>query len=248
MLNFDLLELRYRPFPIGVIRPALDEDVYAECLRTFPEVDQFEYIADVGHKWSLSEKCASNHYKNLVKSEPVWRTLHQWVKSREFIESAFEALAERNVDLGYESLSLAHRAQRRLKAIWRGRGRSADRYLARFEFSMLPAAGGSVLPHTDNPDKVITIVISMVGDGEWSAEFGGGTDILQPYDDELSFDYLNDRHPKYSELEVLDTYPFMTNQAVVFAKTFNSWHGVRPMTNPDTNSMRRSLTINIEAR
>jgi hypothetical protein len=34
---------------------------------------------------------------------------------------------------------------------------------------------------------------------------------------------------------------------VVFAKTFNSWHCVRPMTGPDAQVWRRSLTINIEA-
>ena len=43
------------------------------------------------------------------------------------------------------------------------------------------------------------------------------------------------------------TYPFLANQAVVFTKTFNSWHAVRPMTGADSQAMRRSLTINIEA-
>jgi hypothetical protein len=111
----------------------------------------------------------------------------------------------------------------------------------------LPASGGSVLPHTDNPEKVITLVISMVGEGEWSQEYGGGTDVLLPYDEKLSFDQLNDRHPDYKEFEILHTYPFAPNQAVMFAKTFNSWHAVRPMTGPDNGLMRRSLTINIEA-
>ena len=49
------------------------------------------------------------------------------------------------------------------------------------------------------------------------------------------------------QVEILETYPFQSNQAVVFAKTFNSWHCVRPMTGPDAQVWRRSLTINIEA-
>ena len=45
---------------------------------------------------------------------------------------------------------------------------------------------------------------------------------------------------------VLDTFAFEPNQAVIFVKTFNSLHSVRPMTAPDRERMRRSLTINIE--
>jgi hypothetical protein len=247
MLNLDLLDLRYRPFPIGSIRPAMSEDLYAECLREFPDSELFEYIGEIGHKVSLSEKYAARNYQHLVTKNPVWRTMHQWIKSREFIESAFEALSSRGVDLGYQTPSWSRRMQQRIRSMWRGRGRRADLYSARFEFSMLSAAGGSVLPHTDNPEKVITIVISMVGDGEWPAEFGGGTDVLEPRDEKLTFDRLNDRRPDFGEFEILETYPFQSNQAVVFAKTFNSWHCVRPMTGPDAQVWRRSLTINIEA-
>ena len=37
-----------------------------------------------------------------------------------------------------------------------------------------------------------------------------------------------------------------TNQAVMFVRTFNSWHSVRPMLGTGSPAMRRSLTINIE--
>jgi hypothetical protein len=48
-------------------------------------------------------------------------------------------------------------------------------------------------------------------------------------------------------MEVLETFPFEPNQAVVFVKTFNSWHSVRPMTGRGSPAMRKTLTINIEA-
>lgn len=247
MLNFDLLDMRYQPYPIGAIRPAMAEDVYAECLRAFPDTELFEYIGNVGHKFSLSEKYAAKNYKRLIKREPIWKAMHSWVKSSEFLESTFAALSQRDVDLGYDVPSASQRVQRRIKNFRRGRGRRHERYSARFEFSMLPAAAGSVIPHTDNPEKVVTIVISMVGEGEWTAGDGGGTDVLRPYDEKLSFERLNDRRPACEEFEILHTFPFLPNQAVVFTKTFNSWHGVRPMTGRDSQSMRRSLTINIEA-
>jgi hypothetical protein len=48
-------------------------------------------------------------------------------------------------------------------------------------------------------------------------------------------------------MEVLDTFEFTPNQVVVFVKTFNSWHSVRPMTGAGSPLMRKTLTINIEA-
>jgi hypothetical protein len=49
-------------------------------------------------------------------------------------------------------------------------------------------------------------------------------------------------------MEVIDTYDFRPNQAVMFVRTFNSWHSVRPMQGKGSPAMRRTLTINIEER
>jgi hypothetical protein len=46
---------------------------------------------------------------------------------------------------------------------------------------------------------------------------------------------------------VLDTFEFTPNQVVLFVKTFNSWHSVRPMTANGSSLMRKTLTSNIEA-
>ena len=47
-------------------------------------------------------------------------------------------------------------------------------------------------------------------------------------------------------MEIIDSYPFEPNQAVIFVKTYNSWHSVRPMQGAGSKAMRRTLTINIE--
>ncbi len=49
-------------------------------------------------------------------------------------------------------------------------------------------------------------------------------------------------------MELIDSFEFQPNQAVIFVKTFNSWHSVRPMTASDPSLMRRTLVINIETR
>ena len=100
---------------------------------------------------------------------------------------------------------------------------------ARFEFSMLPADGGSVIPHTDAPGKLITLVVSMVKEGEWNPALGGGTEVNRPKDHRLAYNELN-RQAEFADVEALDTFEFTPNQAVIFVKTFNSWHCVRPMT------------------
>ena len=112
---------------------------------------------------------------------------------------------------------------------------------------MLPSNGGHVVPHTDATRKVVTLVVSMVDDGEWNREFGGGTDLNRPRDVHLSFNHTN-RLADFDDMEILDTYEFTPNQAVVFVKTFNSWHSVRPMTGTGTSIMRKTLTINIEIK
>jgi len=85
-------------------------------------------------------------------------------------------------------------------------------------------------------------VFSMVRPGEWDEAWGGGTDMLRATDPRRSYNYVN-RYLGFDEVEVLHTFPFQPNQAVVFVKTFNSLHCVRPMTGPE-GAMRRTLTVN----
>jgi hypothetical protein len=115
----------------------------------------------------------------------------------------------------------------------------------RFEFSMLPVDGGYILPHTDMPKKLVSFVVPIFEDGEWDRAFGGGTDINCAKDPRHAFNRLNEKL-SFDDTEVLHSYPFAANQCLVFIKTFNSLHSVRPMTGTGSTAMRRSLTVNIE--
>ncbi len=86
----------------------------------------------------------------------------------------------------------------------------------------------------------------VVRPGEWNRAYGGGTDVNRPKDPKLTFNLLN-RRAEFDEMEVLHTFDFEPNQAILFIKTFNSWHSVRPMTGNGSDLMRRTLTINIES-
>jgi hypothetical protein len=248
MFSFDHLQFRYEPFPIGVAAPLMEEGVYREFVAGYPGLERFVDLSEVGYKYSLSEKNNPRVYHQLVRSRPVWREFHQWVKSDAFVQAVLDALKERHLDLGYSMLSPGRRFARRLTKLVKGHPCDSSRRLgARFEFSMLPVDGGHVLPHTDSPGKIVTLIVSILEDGEWDPAFGGGTDMNRLRDPQYSFNRLN-RQGRFEDMEVIDTYDFRPNQAVMFVRTFNSWHSVRPMQGRGSPAMRRTLTINIEER
>jgi len=240
---------RYTPFPIGLVKPVMPDSRYGELVANFPPIElfeSFEQMGKKGRKFTLSAKENQKRYDGFVQGNPLWREFQRWIKSRDFVYGALEMLARHEIDLGYRYVPPAQRAVRRAKGLVRGRRMASYVPLeARFEFSALPADGGNLPPHTDAPAKIVTMILSVLEEGEWNPAFGGGTDVNWPKDDTRSFNQIN-RVAGFDEMEVLHTYPFTPNQCVVFVKTFNSWHSVAPMHGP-AGKLRRTLTINIEA-
>jgi hypothetical protein len=246
MFRYDHLHFRREPFPIGLARRILDESTYRELLASYPPIERFTALTKVGTKYTLSERFNPRDYADVIRTTPAWREFHRYVKSDAFIASLLETLREHHIDLGFDiSRSRVLRRLGVLLAAVRGQGSREPLLTSRFEFSMLPAKGGHVIPHTDGPSKIVTLVLTMVDDDEWESSWGGGTDVVWPRDVERSFNQVN-AQLDFDEVDVIDTFEFAPNQAVVFIKTFNSWHAVRPMTGSDPNAMRRTLTINIE--
>lgn len=246
--SYDNLRFRYEPFPIGIARPLMDETIYKELLATYPPMDLFESYMEYGKdaiKYALTEKLNAKRYYQFIRSTPIWRDFHTWITRGNFVREALAVLRQHNIDLDCEYQDRAQRIMERLNNLRKGRLCSHQPPLmARFEFSALPANGGMVVPHTDARRKLVTFVVSMVRDGEWDLRYGGGLNLNRPRDTRLNYNQVN-RHASFDEMEVIDTYEFMPNQAVVFIKTFNSWHSVRPMTGVDSTAFRKTLTINI---
>lgn len=253
MFNLDAAQVRYQPFPVAFIKSVFAPDLYQEMLEAWPETDRFLYMPKLGRKYSLSEVNNAREYHAFIKSQPVWQRFHDVVKSEAFIRSIVEFLAERGVDLDLSRKMVVTnrpgaRLGLRLSEILRGAALLERRRIplrSRFEFSMMPGDGGSILPHTDAPAKLITIVVSMVAPGEWKPEYGGGTSVVWPKDERRSFNFKN-TFMEFDEVENLDCYEFDSNQCMIFVKTFNSWHAVEPISAPHPDMFRRSLTINFE--
>src|SRR4030095_2113636 len=123
-------------------------------------------------------------------------------------------------------------------------GRPADSFVSRFEFSALPTNGGSQRPHTDSPRKVVTLVLSLMKEGEWLPGWGGGTSICRPKDKALYSNYAN-QYLDFDDVEVVDTLPFAPNAGVMFVKTSVSWHCVTPINVPDDGPIRKTVAISL---
>ena len=245
---YDHFQFQYEPFPIGLGKPLMAENVYKEFLDNYPSLDIFKSIPNkIGNKYSLSERFNSKEYKDFIRSSPLWLEFHRWIKSDEFVNGIMDMLREHHIDLGYGLPPLPRKQymMKFMRNLKRGKILRSVKLASRFEFSMLPAAGGHVLPHTDAPSKIVTMIVSMLREGEWKPAFGGGTDVNWPKSTDLSFNRLN-RKADFEDMDVLHTYEFTPNQGVLFVKTFNSWHSVRPMTGVNPERMRKTLTINIE--
>lgn len=246
MLNFSEPLFDYEPYPVCYVKDILPADTYQKLVATYPDKDLFKYMPNLGHKYSLSEANNPDTYRKFLSETPEWKGFYDHVKSPGFVHEVLDMLARNNVDLGLRRLRFVSGTGDRKTSLF-SRIRRQTEVSARFEFSMMPANGGQIRPHTDAPQKLITLVFSMMEPGEWNHDWGGGTAICLPRDRTKIFNHLNKALP-FEDVETLKTFPFEENQCVLFVKTYNSWHHVSPMTGPDDAPLRKTLTINIETR
>lgn len=248
MFRFDHADFLYEPYPIGLVKPIMEKDLYDCLVDSFPPVELFQFMPKFGNKYTLSEKFNADAYHDYIKQSPRWRELHRWIKSEDFFRAVIDMLYDNHIDMGMKKAHFSGRSvwPWRMHELSKGRWPRGDKaFRTRFEFSMLPADGGYVTPHTDVPRKVITLVVSMVRNGDWDPGLGGGTEVNRPKDPKNAFNYQNEQLG-FDEIDRLHCFEFGPNQCVIFVKTFNSLHCVRPMTTAGSTAMRRTLTINIE--
>lgn len=253
LFQFNKIEMDYDPYPIGYVPQIFRPEVYAELAQTYPALDLFAFMPKLGLKYSLSQLNNPDRYHQFIESTPAWKRVYEEVKSPQFVANVIESLDGCKVDLGlrgrYEVINaekdgFSRRLQKAVSCLKKGHpGRLGIK--TRFEFSVLPADGGHIRPHTDAANKLITLVVSCISDGEWNSAHGGGTAVLRPKDVTENYNH-NNRYLEFDATETIKTFPFVPNQCVVFVKTFNSLHAVSPMSGAGSTAMRKTLTINLE--
>ena len=225
----------------------MEDRLYRNLVESYPPVELMRKYDRPGQVfYYLNEHKTGEQYHSWIADHPAWRNFHRWVKSEAFLRSTMEMLLERHIDLGY--FRPRPGALRRIRSVLGSlkRGRIPAVYgslYARFEFVALSGEGGAVLPHTDAPSKLVTIVLSMTQDGQWDASYGGGLDVNVKKNPTKSYGNLNPKI-EFDEVDTIRTFEYVPNQEVVFVKTHNSWHSVRPLAGPP-DAFRRTVGINI---
>lgn len=221
-LNLNGIVWRDEPYSIGCVTPVLDPLTYKILTTSFPPLPLFKAFGGENKKWSLSQVNNQDQYHAFLNQTPLWKAFYDSVKAPIFIQRVREALEAHGIDVLKYHKNLT----------------------TRFEFSILPADGGCIRPHTDIPSKLITLVVSMLPRVEdWDQAWGGGTDVLIPKAGQPS---LQDYKADYDCFDIAHTYPYQPNQCVVFVKTPTSWHAVNSMLGTGSNALRKTLTINVE--
>jgi len=210
------ISMEYDPYPVGYFCPAFVPDTYDTLQAAWPDESRFVKIPELGNKLSLSRTNNGKFWLKVIKSKP-WNLFHRAVSSNSFIKRIIRILHEKEIDIFI----------------------SDEKLSTRWEFSMLPGEGGSIIPHTDSPHKIITFIFSFSDD--WP-EGDGGTEIYKTKHPKMSFNFMNRQIP-WKDIVFLRSMPFCGNQCTLFVKTFNSLHGVRPLDVP--GKMRKTITVNI---
>lgn len=242
-LRFENAEFDYEPYPICYIPNFLDEDLYKKLCDTYPDQDLFSSEIYAGKKFALSEIINNENYYKFLDNNEHWKEFFNRIKTKEFVEEVFQFLRDNNIDLRVNKFRYTPNINKKQSKLLSAFSKKPT-MKTRFEFSSLPANDGAVYAHTDVPAKMVTFVISFMHPGEWQQEWGGGTEVVMPKDRTLVYNQSNFPLP-VEEVDVLKTFPFVPNQAVLFIKTYNSWHAVHPMTGPE-GKLRKTVTLNIE--
>jgi hypothetical protein len=259
MISLENFQYRYQPFPIGVAQPFIDPDLYLDLAASFPSPEQFPLFRTDStgqhRKLSLSARSHPRALARFLAVHPSWRALYRYLYSTEFVESVLVHLEDRGIRVTKRrSRGLARWINLLAPTLSEGRTPRLEKLVytlprklggisSKVEFSAIPGRDGGLMPHTDAPGKLVTLVVAFPNPGEWEPDYGGATSIVEPKDERQYFNRLNDTLP-FDDVTVLRTVEHQPNQAMLFVKTFNSWHAVMPTTGP-ADRWRKTLTINI---
>lgn len=262
MIRLENFVFSYKPFPVGVARPFIEPALYESLAATYPTPEVFaRFREDSSGRYSKFSLSARNNGRQLVDfldRHPAWRRLYEYFYSGDFVDAVLDHLERHDIQVvRRRSSGLARRLNRLAPKLSDGRLPRVERLLysaprklggisSKVEFSALPATDGGLMPHTDAEGKLVTLVIAFPTEGEWRDEFGGGTSIVEPKDERRYFNRFNRTLP-FDEVDVLRVVEYRPNQAMLFIKTFNSWHAVMPTHGP-AGQWRKTMTVNIMGR
>jgi len=242
LLSNRLEKVVLEPFCFFAIDDYLPEDLYRSLLASYPESTHYAYNQEGKMGFRSSED--PDAMARFGEEHPEWKALVDFFGSDEFLYDAETTLRR-------ALIAARGRAARRpwYNCTHRKVSDNPLRYLLQepvrttYQFSMLPS-GGVVVPHTDAPRKLVSLLLYFRDPG-WQDAWGGGTEFYAPLDPARARGWgATDRIP-FEEFKTLGVTDFVGNRLAGFVRSGVSYHGVRPPTCP-ADAARKALLINIK--
>lgn len=248
VLNGNTADMCYVPKPLAVLRTALDaaqNDLPANSLSGGSLLGN---LATFPCMLNLSEKWNTANYRNFLHENRPWNMFHAGFKSNEVSQRTVKFLYCNSVELTLQGAlrSASYhlwRAVRILKRVYlAARGLRLPK---RFEFSSLRAGDEQVRSQTGAARKAVTLVLTMMKEGEWQTTCGGGPGVNTTRDVRYAFNWQNNIVP-WDKIEIADTSPLVPSQRTAFVRIRNSLRSVREITENRSHALRKSCTTVIE--
>lgn len=242
--GIETMDLKYsyqveqsQPFTIFTIPEFIEKETFDDCFRHFPS-DLSLFLSDNRGKHRIENFSPA---MARLKALPQWKSIFARFQSRPFF-NAVMALDNGRQDLVPFSLNpITNFINIHLL------GKTP--YYISFEFSIIEP-GGSIAPHTDSKNKIVTMMLYFPTKGQASAK-GLGTDF---YDFDAAktekyenYDNVHNDAGQFPEFEndsqVTFTSQYDGRHLVGFFRNAYSWHSVTIEAVPD-DGKRRSLNVN----
>ena len=194
-------KVQKEPFPFFSIENVFPEDFYQELLQHFPEDEHFQALSEKGvvRPGTYGQRlCFSLDDKSLLSLSffqmMFWIRLVQQLKSEAFISALIRTLGVSLVGMNPDLTLVSDRSDY------------------------------SIGPHTDYPQKVLTLLFYFPQDGKQKEL---GTSVYEPIDP--TFRCEGFKHHPFDGFKRVYSAPFVPNSLFGFVKSDNSFHGVEPI-------------------
>ena len=248
MINFKNYNFFYDPFPHCTINEFLEPDVYINLCKEFPNID---FLKKIKEKKSDQNKFEKFRLDNLdknksffiknINSKNTLNNFYEYINSNQFLNELINFLMINHIDL---RININKKFIEKILNKIRKRELFID-----FEFSSISVDGGFISPHTDGGNKILGFVIPIIDNDEILKIENIGTKIYSSNSDEYKYNFYNKTVP-HENAELIKIMPFEKNIMSLHVKTFNSLHGVGPLT-PNTGNktlFRKSISMFLSRR
>jgi hypothetical protein len=235
MINISNSDIYYKPYPYMLFKDVFDVNFYNLLCSEFPKTNELlkldfdkkknEYKQD---KYFLTN--LNKGFFQLINKKKNTKYLYEFLKSPLFLNQLINFLNNNNLRIKYNLNSGI--ASKFKKLIFKKTDFT-------FEFSSMSSKNGFIYPHTDGPDKILTLIVPIISDPRIKNVKNVGTNILESLEDKYEYNFMNYAVPFESTKSVKEI-PFSENQILMFIKTHNSLHSVGPMIDMDNNNLMRN--------